>query len=150
MVRSWRILGLLLVACGLVLSACGGKSETDKKNDYKKDAKAIVQQAKGSLESLQSRVQGKSGDAALAELGKTRQEVVDAADRLDKLTPPDDVKTEHDKFVAALRKFGDDFKKVEDAGKAKDQAAAKEALSTLQADATELKASGDALDTKLK
>jgi hypothetical protein len=144
------MVGLVLVACAVVLSACGGKSQAEKTAAYKTDAKAIVDQAKASLESLQSRVQGKSGNAAFAELGRTRQEVVSAADRLDKLTPPAGVKAEHDRFVAALRKVGEGFQAVGQAGAAKDQAAAAQALSTLQADTTELRAAGAALEVKLK
>jgi hypothetical protein len=151
MVRSrWSVGLLLLMLCAVVLSACGGKSEADQKADYKKDAKAISDQAKQSLQTLQSRLSGKSDAQQLQEIDKTRTDVISAADRLDKLDPPDDVKSEHDQFVSALRQFGEDIKPVEDAAKAKDKQAAQQALQKLQTDAGNLKTTGDALDAKLK
>ena len=152
MVRTrWGIaLLLLLLMCGLVLAACGGKSEADKTADYKKDARAIADEAKNSLQSLNSRLAGKSDAQQLQEIDKTRQEVVSAADRLSKLDPPDSARAEHDKFVAALRKFGEDIKPIEDAARAKDKAAAQKSLQQLQSDATALKTASDSLDAKLK
>jgi LAS superfamily LD-carboxypeptidase LdcB len=151
MTRSrWSVGLLLLILCAGLLGACGGKSDAQKKSDYKKEAKAIVDEAKGSLESLQSRVSGKTADQQLQELAKTRTAVVSAADRLDKLTPPTDVKTQHDQFVAALRKFGQDFQQVEAAGKARDKQAAQQALKQLQTDAALLGQASNALEAKLK
>ena len=151
MVRSrWSVGLVLLMLCAVALGACGGDSAADQKADYKKDAKAILDDAKTSLQSLQTRVAGKSADQQLQELARTRQEVVSAADRLEKLDPPDDVKPEHEKFVAALRKFGEDFSSVEAAGKAKDKAAAQKAVSQLQTDAAQLQSASSALEAKLK
>ncbi len=154
MVRSrWSVGLLLLMVAAVVVAGCGGgggKSQADQTAQYKKDAKTILNQAKASLESLQTRVAGKSTAQALQELAKTREDVIGAADRLDKLNPPADVKAEHDKFVTALRTFGQDFQPVEAAGKAKDKAAAQQALQKLQADATQLKTASDALEAKLK
>lgn len=157
MLRSrWSVGLLVLVLCAGLVAGCGGgggggsKTQTESKTQYKKDAKAILDEAKTSLQSLQTRVQGKSGNAALAELDKTRQEVVSAANRLDQLTPPPDVKAQHDNFVNALRTFGQDFQPVEAAGKAKDKAAAQKALQKLQADAQQLQTASSALEAKLK
>jgi cytochrome c556 len=148
--NRWALGLLLLLSCALLLGACGGSSGNDQKAEYQKAAKPILQEAKSSLESLSSRVQGKTADQQLQELARTRQEVVSAADRLSKLDPPSDVKQQHDNFVAALRKFGQDFEPVEQAGKARDKAAAKKALANLQTDAVQLKSASDALDTKLQ
>ena len=151
MTRSgWSVALLLLMLCAVVLGGCGGKSDAQQKADYKKEAKAIIDQAKTSLTSLQARVAGKSADQQLQELAKTRQEIVSAADRLDKLNPPSGVQTQHDQFVAALRKFGQDFQKVEAAGKARDKQAAQQALAQLQTDAAQLGQASNALEAKLK
>jgi poly-D-alanine transfer protein DltD len=151
MIRSgWTVALLLLMLCAVALGACGGNSSADNKAQYKKEAKAIIDQAKGSLQTLQSRVSGKTADQQLQELAKTRQEVVSAADRLAKLTPPAGVKAEHDTFVAALRTFGQDFQKVEAAGKARNKQAAQQALTQLQTDAGQLGQASNALEAKLK
>jgi len=151
MLRSRWSLGLVLVMlCAVVLGACGGNSAADQKTEYKKEAKSILDEAKASLQSLQPRLAGKSADQQAAEIAKTRQQVIGAADKLEKLDPPSDVQAEHDKFVATLRKFGEDFSKVEAAGKARDKQAAQQALVQLQTDAGQLQSASAALEAKLK
>jgi uncharacterized protein YoxC len=144
--RARRSLGILLVALAVALGACGS-SQTD---SYKKDAKAIVDPLRSTINSTDSRISAqKTEQAKLAELDKTRSAVDDAATKLEKLTPPDDAKAEHDEFVTQLHTFGDDIKGVETAATAKDAAATRQALAKLKTDTAELKKANDALKAKV-
>ena len=145
-----RLSVVLLLVCALFLGACGSDSSGETKAQYTKDAKAIIDQAKASLQSFSTRAAGKPADQQVKEIARTRQEVVAAADRLAKLDPPSDVKPEHDRFVTALRTFGEDFQKIEQAAKANDRAAVGQAQQKLKSDVSELQTAGAALDAKLK
>jgi hypothetical protein len=141
-----RVLWVLLVVAAVALPACGS-SDTD---NYKKDAKAIIDPLRGTINSTDQRISAQTSDQGkIAELDKTRKAVDEAATKLEGLKPPGDAKTEHQEFVKQLHLFAADIKAVETAAQAKDQAGAKQALAKLQTDTQALKQANDALKAKV-
>jgi hypothetical protein len=141
-----RVLWVLLVVAAVALPACGS-SDTD---NYKKDAKAIIDPLRGTINSTDQRISAQTSDQGkIAELDKTRKAVDEAATKLEALKPPGDAKAEHEGFVKQLHLFAADIKAVETAAQAKDQAGAKQALAKLQTDTQALKQANDALKAKV-
>jgi hypothetical protein len=144
--RARRACGLILVALAVALTACGSSD----KDNYKKDAKAIIDPLKTTFNDLDAKVNSSaSQDQKLAQIESARKEIDTAANKLDKLDPPSDIKTAHDNFVNELHTFADDFGAIESAVKSKDQNAGKTAAAKLQADAAKLKQANDALEAKV-
>ena len=75
--------------------------------------------------------------------------VDDAANGFDDLTPPDNVKSEHDRLVAGFRSLSNDISDVEDAVKTNDQTAAQATLPKLQADQAKVEQAVQALESKI-
>jgi cytochrome c556 len=144
-VRRVLLLALMVVAA-TALVACGGAS----KADYAKDVRGIINPLDDKLSSLNQDITagGTAKDKADA-IKKAQASIADAAKKLDDLTPPDDVKSEHDKFVAAVKKFGDDLGPIGDAVSSGDAAEAQKSFGTLQSDAQALQSAQDALEKKL-
>jgi hypothetical protein len=141
-----RVLWVLLVVAAVALPACGS-SDND---TYKKDAKAIIEPLRGTINSTDQRITAQSSDQGkIAELDKTRKAVDQAATKLEGLNPPSDAKAEHQAFVKQLHLFAADIKAVETAAQRKDQAGAKQALAKLQSDTLALKKANDALKAKV-
>jgi hypothetical protein len=137
------------VASLVAFSGCGGSSsETD---DYKSDAQQVANDFKTSAEAASKRVQSATSlDARVKGLEALKGSVDDAANGFDDLTPPDDVKADHDKLVAAFRSLSSDVADVEEAVETSDEAAARETLPKLQADQTNVQQAVQTLESKLK
>jgi cytochrome c556 len=144
-VRRVLLLALMVVAAS-ALVACGGTS----KADYAKDVRGIVNPLDDKLSSLnQDITSGATPKDKADSIKKAQTQIADAAKKLDDLTPPDDVKKEHDKFVAAVKKFGEDLGPISDAVSTGNAAGAQEAFSKLQSDAQALQSAQDDLEKQL-
>ena len=145
--RARRVLGLMLAIVALVAGGCGG---SDTKADYKKDAKAIIDPLRETLNSSNARVGAATSDRArIRELDQTRRAVATAARELDELKPPKSAEVEHDNFVISLRKFAKDIQAVERAIQDNDQRAARRAVARLRRSAAEVKQANDELKAKV-
>ena len=94
---TWvRVTGVLLVlVCAAGLAACGATS----KADYKKQVKAISDRVQKDTKTTLSG----SGQPSAAQLKSAQASLNKAADDLDNITPPSDVKTGHQDLVKAVR-----------------------------------------------
>jgi hypothetical protein len=109
------ISSVLVVACALALAAaaCGGGDGGPKplpKKVYVKQMQAIGHGLSNSLNGL-SAASGSPKSAATA-LQKVQQDLRDAAERLDKITPPKDIKKEQDALTTGVRDFADELDPV--------------------------------------
>jgi hypothetical protein len=127
----------------LALAACGGGG----KDEYAADVKDIVQPVGSKLQNLGSQLQGQgSVQDKVADLEEAETTVNGAADDLEALSPPEDVKDEHDEYVSTLRTLADDIGAVTQAVEDQDQAAAQQALTKLQETTQQVQSAEDALE----
>ena len=97
MSRSFRLLTLALaiMASALLLAGCGGVS----KKEYEKDVNKVMKSVdEGNFN---------SSDPKAANLKDASKDIEKAADDLDDITPPDDVKDLHNDLVEGVRELGD-------------------------------------------
>jgi hypothetical protein len=136
----------LVAIASLALVACGSSD----KDNYKKDVQKITDPVESQLNDLNTKLSSAQTPADKADVITQAQGVLnDAAKKLGDLDPPSDVKSEHDKYVAAVQKFSDDLGPIADALKAGDATKAQQEFATLQADVTQLKSAQDALEKKV-
>jgi hypothetical protein len=142
--RGWRaLLAALLVVGAVALVACGDGG----KGDYAADVKEIIQPVGDKLQDLGAQLQGEgSQKEKVGQLEEAQTTIDGAADELEALEPPEDVRDEHDEYVTKLRTLADDIGAVTKAVEAQDQAAATEAFTKLQATAGEVRTAEDALE----
>jgi hypothetical protein len=135
-----------MVVAATALVACGGAG----KDDYAKDVRGIVNPLDDKLSGLNTDItQQTTAQDKAKTITDAQKAIADAAQKLDDLTPPDDVKAEHDKFVEAVKTFGDDLGPIGKAVQEGDAQAAQDGFAKLQTDAEALKAAQDALEKKL-
>ena len=79
------------------------------KGDYVKRMQAIGQSLSASLNKLGTATDAKTAATALASV---QADLRAAADRLDGITPPGAIKSEHDQLVKAVRDFADELSAV--------------------------------------
>ena len=102
-----RVIALLALAgaVALVAGGCGGGGSSPlSKADYQQQMGAIGTDLSTALNSLQSVT---TADSAATALKGLQTELVDAADKMDAITPPEKVKTEHQQLAEGVRQFGD-------------------------------------------
>jgi ABC-type glycerol-3-phosphate transport system substrate-binding protein len=102
-----RVIALLALAGAVVLVAAGcggGGSEPLSKADYEKQMGAIGQSLTNSLNSLGTATSASNAASALKELQTALDE---AATQMEAITPPEDVKTEHEQLASGVREFGE-------------------------------------------
>jgi hypothetical protein len=139
---------LLLVLVPLALTACGGD---DKKDTYKKDAQKIAKQVQADSTAAQSSFQGvTSPDQLVTAFNDYKTKLDKSISDFENLDPPDDIKSEHDKFVSDLKALSGDISSAVDALKKQDQAALTSLQTKVQQDSAALTASASALDKKLQ
>jgi hypothetical protein len=106
-----RVIALLALAGAvlLVVAGCGGGGGGGtplSKAEYEQQMQAIGQDLSKALDTS-------GGSASAAEAVTTvenAQEMLrEAADKMDEMTPPEDITTEHDQLVAGVRQFADDL-----------------------------------------
>jgi hypothetical protein len=106
-----RVLGLPALALALVLvaAACGGGGGPKPltKAEYVKQMQKIGRSLSNSLNSLGTATA--STKTAAAALVKVQEDLRNAADQLDKIKPPDDIKDEHARLATGVRDFADEM-----------------------------------------
>jgi len=125
-----RLTGIAVAMTLAVLAAgCGGSSQMSKA-DYEAKIQAdgqAVQAAVATISASFSSIKSVAKQVAAAEVAAKK-----AADDLDALNPPKDIAADNDTLVRALRAIDAELKKLAQAAKAGDQAAAAQAASAIQ------------------
>jgi hypothetical protein len=125
-----RLTGIALAVTLAVLAAgCGGSSQMSKA-DYEAKIQAdgqAVQAAVATISASFSSIKSVAKEVAAAEVAAKK-----AADDLDALNPPKDIAADNDTLVKALRAIDAELKKLAQAAKDGDQAAAAQAASAIQ------------------
>jgi hypothetical protein len=102
-----RVIALLALASAVMLVAggCGGGggSEPLSKADYEKQMSAIGQDLTTALNTLGTATSAKG---AATSLTKLQGDLNDAADKMEAITPPEQVETEHQQLADGVREFG--------------------------------------------
>ena len=103
------LLGGLLVALAAGCGGGGGPKPLDKA-DYVKQMQTIGHDLSSSLSGLSAST-GSTAKAATA-LAKVQTELRAAADKIESITPPADIATEHKQLADAVREFADELTAV--------------------------------------
>jgi hypothetical protein len=111
------ICALLSMLVVLALAACGGDRLS--KREYEQRVRseyADVQQAFRATS-------GAQGEELAARIEDAQQELRDAADALDGVEPPDEVRKENEEVVEGMRRYADDLEELREAAERGDQQA---------------------------
>src|SRR4051794_34295955 len=96
--RARRVVGVLLVAVAVAVGGCSSQ-----KDEYKQDARAIINPLREKLNTTSERVSGaRSLKQRIMALDEPRRALDPAPAKLEKLAPPADAQTEHEAFVKRL------------------------------------------------
>lgn len=143
-----RALCALTVIASLVGFAGCGSSDTD---NYKSDARKVAQDFKDSAEKTSQQVSSATTLAGRVKgLEALKGTVDDAANGFDDLTPPDNVKAEHERLIAGFRSLSGDISDVEEAVRTNDKNAAQATLPKLQEDQAKVEEAVQALESKIE
>jgi hypothetical protein len=143
----FRALCALAAIAALVGFAGCGSSKTD---DYKSQARKVAQDFKNSAQQTSQQVSSATTtDERVKGLEALKGSVDDAANGFEDLSPPDDVKSEHEQLIAGFRSLSSDISDVEDAVKTNDKNAAQATLPKLQADQQKVESAVQALESKI-
>jgi len=109
-----RAIGALAVLVVLAAAGCGssgGGGEPLTKAQYEQKLNSIGTTIDTSFNDLSEMFQGESPsfDAAAKKVGEIQDQLRAKADELDDVTPPENVKAEHEEMVDGLRGFADDL-----------------------------------------
>jgi len=143
----FRALCALAAVVALVgFTGCG----SSKKDDYKSQATQVAQDFKNSAEKTSQQVSSATTtDERVKGLEALKGSVDDAANGFQKLSPPDNVKSEHEQLISGFRALSSDISDVEQAVKTNDKTAAQAALPKLQADQQKVQSAVQALQAKI-
>ena len=143
----FRALCALAAIASLVAFTGCGSSKTD---NYKSDAQKVANDFKNSAQAASSQVaSATTTDGRVKGLEALKASVDNAANGFDKLTPPDNVKSEHQQLISGFRSLSTDISAVEDAVKTNDRQAAQATLPKLQADQAKVEQAVQALQAKI-
>lgn len=97
--KSYRpfLLTILAIAAAALLAGCGGTS----KADYEKDVKSIGKDVSKEMKAFEA------GEPSASDLEDAAKSLDGAADDLDDITPPSEVKDLHEDLIKALRDGGE-------------------------------------------
>jgi len=99
-------------ALGLLVGGCGGSSPKPlSKADYVKQMQAIGRSLSTSINSVSTVTSPKQAATALT---KVQGDLNAAADEMEKITPPDDIKDAHEKLTQAVSDFADELQPIID------------------------------------
>jgi ABC-type glycerol-3-phosphate transport system substrate-binding protein len=104
-----RVIALLALAgaVALVVAGCGGGgSKPLSKAEYEQQMTAIGQSLTNSLNSLSTSTSATNAATALKQL---QTDLAKAAGEMNAITPPDNVKTEHENLATSLQEFSDEL-----------------------------------------
>ena len=144
--RARRVAGVVLVAIAVAVGGCGNSE----KDQYKQDAKAIIEPLRSTLNSTNERVAAAhSLKGRIAALDTTRRALDTAATKLGKLDPPADAKAAHENFIRELQKLAADIRGYARAANGTNPAAVRRALDAMRSDTAGLQAAITALRDKV-
>jgi uncharacterized phage infection (PIP) family protein YhgE len=139
---------LAAIASLVAFTGCGGSS--NKTSDYKDQARTVAQDFKNSAEKTSQQVStATTTDERVKGLEALKGSVDDAANGFEDLTPPDNVKSEHEQLIAGFRSLSSDISEVENGVKTNDKNALQATLPKLQADQTKVQQAVQALQAKI-
>ena len=99
-------------ALGLLVGGCGGSSPKPlSKADYVKQMQTIGRSLSTSINSVSTVTSPKQAATALT---KVQGDLNAAADEMEKITPPDDIKDAHEKLTQAVSDFADELQPIID------------------------------------
>lgn len=116
---------VLAAAVVLMASGCGGESRLTKA-EYERRVNQIGQQLTDTLERTFSAPEFQNPSSlkqAADVLRQGQNDMEDAADRLDDVSPPEEIQSIHDRFVKGIRDFAKDFGRFAEATEKGDLAA---------------------------
>jgi hypothetical protein len=146
MIRNHRAHAVCALLAAVAFAGCGGSSATSVK-DYKKAASEEFTNIQSATQRLDT---ARDAPSKIAGLDALKASVNKAADRFDKLSPPDKAKSANSALVTELRTFAKDIAAVKQAAQTNNQAAGRATLPKLQVDKTKLVATLTELGQKLK
>lgn len=147
---------ILLVAfasVALIAAGCGG--DTEEKNDYVDQVNKAQTEFANQVTKLSSAITSSSSDSADRKTIQSYQDAVDGVVKdLEGITPPEDVKAEHQQLVDAMSQYGKSVGTALDdlqGGTAQDRLAAAQELQKASTTAgTEINQAIDAINKKLQ
>lgn len=147
---------ILLVAfasVALIAAGCGG--DTEEKNDYVDQVNKAQTEFANQVTKLSSAITSSSSDSADRKTIQSYQDAVDGVVKdLEGITPPEDVKAEHQQLVDAMSQYGKSVSTALDdlqGGTAQDRLAAAQELQKASTTAgTEINQAIDAINKKLQ
>ncbi len=108
-----RVVALLALAGAVVLAltACGGGGDGGggtplTKAEYEQQMQAIGQELSKALDTSSGAT---SAEEAASTVEGAQETLRESADKMDEMTPPEDIATEHDQLVDGVRAFADDL-----------------------------------------
>ena len=143
--RTLSALVLLIAAFALV--ACGGdEDKAMSKEEYKTEAQKISDQAEGDFQAGLQNATSDDPEKSLAGINQLKGAASEAADKLDKLEPPEEFKAVHGKQLGALRTLSQRGEAVDKAAKGDDPNAISSAVESFQQSIKELDTVGTEFD----
>lgn len=151
MLRSLLLVAFAAVA--LIAAGCGG--DTEEKNDYVDQVNKAQTEFANQVTKLSSAITSTSSDTADRKTIQSYQDAVDGVVKdLEGITPPEDVKAEHQQLVDAMSQYGKSVGTALDdlqGGTAQDRLAAAQELQKASTTAgTEINQAIDAINKKLQ
>lgn len=98
--RTIRFLAVFAIA-GVLAAGCGGEAS---KGDYEREVNDVNTELEQEFDKFQD------GTPTKAEMERGADIISDAADDLDDIDPPDDVKQTHEDLVGTIRKLGESLR----------------------------------------
>ena len=147
--RVLAVMATLVAALALV--ACGGDDEGGAMSaeDYKKESQAISDKVETDFQSGIENAKSDDPNESLTGVRQIGNSANEAAGKLDELEPPEEFKGVHGQLVGSLRTLSQRADSLEQAVDQKDEARAKEALTSFQQSLSDVDKIGTEYDKKV-
>lgn len=109
-----RAVAALLAAAAMAAAGCGDDSKADYVDEYNKVDSRFAPTLRRGVASIQSPAAGRDPSRLAPRLDSAAATFDESAKDFGAIDPPDDVKSTHDAYVAAIRTLADDFRKAAD------------------------------------